>query len=42
MTCTAIIMTDEHYFLALLWTICLLTFACSVVVLTQHPDWFGA
>jgi len=26
----------------LLWAICVLTFACSVVALTQHPEWFGA
>ena len=26
----------------LLWTICVLTFACGVVALTEHPEWFGA
>jgi len=39
------VMTDEkdqRYVALLLWTICVLTFACSVVALTQHPDWFGA
>jgi len=37
-------MTDEKYVSLLLWTICLLMFACGVVALTltQHPDWFGA
>jgi hypothetical protein len=35
-------MTDERYLVLLLWTICVLVFACSVVALTQHPDWFGA
>jgi hypothetical protein len=35
-------MTDEHYLSLLLWTISLLMFACSVVALTQHPEWFGA
>jgi len=35
-------MTDEKYFSLLLWTICLLMFACGVVALTQYPDWFGA
>jgi hypothetical protein len=35
-------MTDERYLALLLWTICVLVFACSVVALTQHPDWFGA
>jgi hypothetical protein len=35
-------MTDEHYTALLLWTICVLTFACGVVALTQHPEWFGA
>jgi hypothetical protein len=35
-------MTDENYVAALIWTICMLMFACSVVALTQHPDWFGA
>jgi hypothetical protein len=35
-------MTDESYTALLLWTICVLTFACGVVALTQHPEWFGA
>jgi hypothetical protein len=35
-------MTDESYTTLLLWTICVLTFACGVVALTQHPEWFGA
>jgi hypothetical protein len=35
-------MSDEHYTALLLWTICVLTFACGVVALTQHPEWFGA
>jgi hypothetical protein len=35
-------MSDENYFSLLLWTISVLTFACSVVALTQHPYWFGA
>jgi hypothetical protein len=35
-------MTDESYFAMLIWTISVLMFACSVVALTQHPDWFGA
>jgi hypothetical protein len=35
-------MTDEHLFLLLLWTISVLMLACSVVALTQHPEWFGA
>jgi hypothetical protein len=35
-------MTDENYTALLLWTICVLTFACGVVALTQHPEWFGA
>jgi len=33
---------DETYVALLLWTICVLTFACGVVAITQHPDWFGA
>ncbi len=36
------VMTDEHYFSLLLWTISVLMFACSVAALTQHPEWFGA
>jgi hypothetical protein len=39
---SATVMTDEKYFTLLLWTICVLLFACSVVALTQHPEWFGA
>ena len=39
--CIAAVMTDERYFTLLLWTICVLTFACSVVALTEHPEWFG-
>ncbi len=35
-------MTHEKHFVLLLWTICVLTFACGVVALTQHPEWFGA
>jgi hypothetical protein len=36
------LMTDENYTALLLWTICVLTFACGVVALTEHPEWFGA
>jgi hypothetical protein len=35
-------MTDESYLALLLWAICLLTFACCVVAVTEHPEWFGA
>jgi hypothetical protein len=35
-------MSDERYLALLLWTICVLTCACSVVALTEHPEWFGA
>jgi hypothetical protein len=35
-------MTDQRYFSLLLWTISVLMFACGVVALTQHPEWFGA
>jgi hypothetical protein len=35
-------MSDERYVTLLLWTICVLLFACSVVALTEHPEWFGA
>jgi hypothetical protein len=35
-------MTDENYLFLLVWTICVLMFACSVVAFTQHPGWFGA
>jgi hypothetical protein len=34
--------SDETYVALLLWTICVLTFACGVMAITQHPDWFGA
>jgi hypothetical protein len=34
-------MTDEKYFLVLLQIACLLVFSCGVVLLTQHPEWFG-
>jgi hypothetical protein len=40
--CIAPGMTDERYMVLLLWTICVLMFACSVVAITQHPEWFGA
>jgi hypothetical protein len=40
--CFAGAMTDDRYLALLLWTICVLTFACSVVALTEHPEWFGA
>ena len=36
------IMTDESYVSLLLWTICVLMFACGVMAITEHPDWFGA
>jgi hypothetical protein len=35
-------MADENYLLLLLQIVCLLMFCCGVVVLTQHPEWFGA
>ena len=35
-------MTDDRYFALLIWTICVLSFACSVLALTEHPEWFGA
>jgi len=35
-------MTDENYLsILLVWTICVLLFACGVVALTEHPEWFG-
>jgi len=34
-------MTDKNYPTMPLWTISVLTFACGVVALTQHPEWFG-
>jgi hypothetical protein len=33
---------DEQRVVLLLWTICVLAFACSVMAITQHPNWFGA
>jgi hypothetical protein len=36
------VMTDERYLTLLVWTICVLMFACGVVAITQHPQWFGA
>jgi hypothetical protein len=35
-------MTDENYVSLLLWTICVLMFACGVMAIAEHPDWFGA
>jgi hypothetical protein len=35
-------MTDDRYLSPLLWTISVPMFACGVVALTQHPEWFGA
>jgi hypothetical protein len=40
--CFAGAMSDERYVTLLLWTICVLLFACSIVALTEHPEWFGA
>jgi hypothetical protein len=40
--CFADAMSDDRYLALLLWTICVLTFACSVVAITEHPEWFGA
>jgi len=40
--CNAAAMTDDAYVTLLLWTICVLMFACGVVALTEHPGWFGA
>jgi hypothetical protein len=40
--CIVPAMSDEKYVALLLWTICVLTFACGVVAITQHPEWFGA
>jgi hypothetical protein len=34
-------MSDERYLVLLLWTICVLTFACGIAAITQHPEWFG-
>ncbi len=34
--------SDEKQLVLLLWTICVLSFACGVVALTEHPEWFGA
>ena len=36
------VMTDDNYFLLLVWTICALMFSCGVVAFTHHPEWFGA
>jgi hypothetical protein len=40
--CIGAHMTDESYVSLLLWTICVLMFACGVMAITEHPDWFGA
>lgn len=37
-----LIMTDDQYFSILVWTTCVLMFACGVMALTEHPEWFGA
>jgi hypothetical protein len=33
---------DERHLVLLIWTICVLMFACGVVAITEHPEWFGA
>jgi hypothetical protein len=40
--CIAAGMTDDGYVALLLWMICVLTFACGVMAITEHPEWFGA
>jgi len=40
--CKIACMTDDRYLSLLVWTICMLMFACGVVAITQHPEWFGA
>jgi hypothetical protein len=35
-------MTDESYTALLLATICVLAFACGMLALTEHPEWFGS
>jgi len=40
--CITQAMSDESYVALLLWTICVLSFACGVAAITQHPEWFGA
>jgi hypothetical protein len=35
-------MTEESYTALLLAAICVLAFACGLVALTQHPEWFGS
>ena len=39
---SAPVMSDKNYFSLLVCMICLLMFACSVVAITEHPEWFGA
>jgi hypothetical protein len=41
--CIAVGMTDENSLSLVLWmTICVLMFACGVMAITEHPEWFGA
>jgi len=35
-------MADEDYLMVLLQIVCLLMFCCGAMVLTHHPEWFGA
>jgi hypothetical protein len=35
-------MTDESYTSMLLAAICVLAFACGMLALVQHPEWFGS
>jgi hypothetical protein len=35
-------MTEESYTMLLLAAICVLAFACGLVALTEHPEWFGS
>jgi len=41
-TCFITGMNDDRYLPLLLWAICVLMFACSIMAITQHPEWFGA
>ena len=36
------IVRDLHLYFGLFISPFVLVFACSVVAITQHPDWFGA
>lgn len=42
MDCMTFFMTEESYTSMLLAAIFVLAFACGMLALTEHPEWFGS